>query len=176
MDSIFGNKLYNAASNSSYLCIIFLIFTEIAKLQIRLNGSGNNISGRVEIFIPNVGWGTICDYYWGISDGNVVCRQLGFTGANEVRNRAYYGDGSGPILLTYVGCYGTESYIWDCSHSAPNKHDCSHSSDAGVECLCKKNYTFDGAGCVGMYPLLFKNIIMYVYNCTSVIIIIFISS
>jgi deleted-in-malignant-brain-tumors protein 1 len=138
------------------------MFIAIADFQIRLNGSGNDISGRVEIFNPNFGWGTVCgDYYWDISDSNVVCRYLGFPGANAVRNGAYYGEGSGPILLSKVRCNGNESYIWDCPHGGWNKYDCSHSSDAGVECLCKKGYTFDGASCVGMYILMyyhFKNI------------------
>ena len=132
---------------------MLFLFLAISDLQIRLNGSGNNISGRVEIFSPSLGWGTVCDYYWDITDSNVVCRQLGFTGANAVRNRVY-GEGSGPILLSDVRCYGKESYIWDCSHRGWNKHNCNHSQDAGVECLCKKGYTFDGARCVGMYILL----------------------
>jgi deleted-in-malignant-brain-tumors protein 1 len=136
---------------------VFFLFIASADLQIRLNGSGNNISGRVEIFNPNFGWGTVCDNYWDITDSNVVCRQLGFTGANAVIKAAYYGKGRGPILLDDVGCNGKESYIWDCPHGGWNKHDCSHSSDAGVECLCKKGYTFDGARCVGMYPLMYYN-------------------
>ena len=136
---------------------VFFLFIASADLQIRLNGSGNNISGRVEIFNPNFGWGTVCHDYWDITDSNVVCRQLGFPGAIAKRYRAYYGKGSGPILLSNVRCNGKESYIWDCSHRGWNKHYCSHSSDAGVECLCKKGYTFDGARCVGMYPLMYYN-------------------
>jgi CD163 antigen len=127
----------------------------MADLQIRLNGSGNNISGRVEIFNPNFGWGSVCTVSWGITESNVVCRQLGFNGANAVRNRAYYGEGSGPIFLDDVRCNGRESYIWDCSHRGWNKHNCSHLKDAGVECLCKKAYIFDGTRCAGMYPLMY---------------------
>ena len=139
------------------MCVLFL-FIATADLQIRLNGSGNNISGRVEIFSPDFGWGTVCDDpWWDITDSNVVCRQLGFTGANAVRNGADYGKGSGPILLSKVICNGEESYIWDCSHDGWNKHDCTHSDDAVVECLCRKGYTFDGARCGGMYPLMHYN-------------------
>jgi hypothetical protein len=160
------------------MCVLFL-FIASADLQIRLNGSGNSLNGRVEIFHPNFGWGTVCHDSWDNTDGNVVCRQLGFARANVVRNRAYYGKGSGPILLDEVGCNGKESHIWDCSHGGWNKHDCSHSEDAGVECLCKKGYTFDGSGCVGMYPLPPPPYVlpfrkhMFVYHCTNVITIIY---
>jgi hypothetical protein len=130
------------------------------------------MSGRVEILNPNFGWGTVCNYSWEFTDSDVVCRQLGFNGANAVRGGSYYGEGSGPILLSEVQCTGEESYIWDCSHGGWNKHNCSHSRDAGVECLCKKGYTFDGARCVGMYPimyiLLFKKHLL-VYYCTNVV-------
>jgi hypothetical protein len=64
-------------------------------------------------------------------------------------------------LLDDVRCNGKESYIWDCSHRGLNKHDCSHSQDAGVECLCEKGYTFDGTRCAGMCPIMYyhsKNI------------------
>ena len=100
----------------------------------RLNGSSNNKSGRVEIFNPNFGWGTVCDDLWDITDGDVVCRQLGFTGSNNVRSRSHHGQGSGPILLDDVQCNGNESYIWDCRHRGWNRHDCRHTEDAGVEC------------------------------------------
>ena len=131
----------------------------MADLQIRLNGSGNNISGRVEIFSPNFGWGTVCGVFWDIIDSNVACRQLGFTGANAVRNGAYYGYGSGPILLHLVKCNGDESYIWNCFHGGwYQTGGCGHWNDAGVECSCKKGYTFDGARCAGMYPLMYYHL------------------
>ena len=150
------------------LMIILIMFIASADLQIRLNGSGNNISGRVEIFNSNFGWGTVCDDVWDITDSNVVCRQLGFTGANAARYRAYYGEGSGPILLDDVSCSGTETHIWDCSHGGWNRHKsyCSHSRDAGVECLCKKGFTFDGVRCAGMCPIIHSTIKKNI--CTSI--------
>ena len=103
-------------------------------LEIRLVNTTNNKTGRVEVFHPSFGWGTVCDDGWDDSDSAVVCRQLGFDGVNATRVKAYYGKGSGPILLDIVHCTGDESYIWDCRHLGWNDHYCDHSEDAGLDC------------------------------------------
>ena len=97
--------------------------------------TANSKTGRVEIFHPSFGWGTVCDDNWDDNASAVVCRQLGFTGANATREEdAYYGEGSGPISLDEVRCTGSESYIWDCRHDEWNVHDCRHYEDVGVDC------------------------------------------
>ena len=90
--------------------------------------------GRVEVYDPVFGWGTVCDDSWDIYAGDVVCRQLGFLKAREVRFSAHYGEGIGRILFDEVNCMGDEASICDCAHSGKNEHDCSHAEDAGVEC------------------------------------------
>jgi deleted-in-malignant-brain-tumors protein 1 len=94
----------------------------------------NNKTGRVEIFHPSVGWGTVCDDKWDDTDSGVVCRQLGFAGVNATRIKAYYGQGTGPILLDDVKCTGNESFLWDCSHRGWKVHNCYHLEDVGVDC------------------------------------------
>lgn len=53
------------------------------------------------------------------------------TGAVSYRN-AYYGQGSGSIVMDEVRCGGTESRLYDCLHTG--LHDCSHFEDASVRC------------------------------------------
>ena len=111
------------------------IITIYIAVQVRLSGSGNGVSsGRVEIFDPQFGWSTVCDDSWDIHAGHVVCRQLGFLKAMKVKFAAYYGKGTGRILLDEVNCNGDESSILDCAHGGRGEHDCFHWEDAGVEC------------------------------------------
>ena len=98
------------------------------------NTTENNKTGRVELFHPSFGWGTVCDDEWDDTDSGVVCRQLGFAGVNATRIKAYYGQGTGPILLDDVKCTGNESFIWDCSHLGWKVHNCHHLEDVGVDC------------------------------------------
>ena len=49
--------------------------------------------------------------------------------------RAYFGQGSGTILMNYVHCNGTESYLINCTHIT--SHYCGYYKGAGVRCACK---------------------------------------
>ncbi|XP_072169982.1 neurotrypsin-like [Diadema setosum] len=102
--------------------------------HIRLVGGSSMYEGRVEVNYYGV-WGTVCDDGWGTNDAEVVCRQLGYPTTNaEAFRGATYGEGSGPILLANVGCYGRESNLADCSHRGWYNNDCGHNEDAGVRC------------------------------------------
>ncbi len=91
------------------------------------------MEGRVEV-CNNGEWGTVCDDGWGANDGNVACRQLGFSTATMVTSRASFGQGTGSIFLDDVGCVGTEASLFDCPNRGVGVHNCAHSEDAGVVC------------------------------------------
>ena len=83
-------------------------------------------------------WGTICDDYWSDKDASVVCHQLGYSAEGAIaRYRAYFGAGTGPIILDDVRCNGTEVTLADCSARPAYSHNCYHGEDAGVHCLRK---------------------------------------
>ena len=104
-------------------------------LLVRLVGGSSYYKGRVEV---NYGgeWGTVCDDGWDNIDAGVVCRQLGF-GSRRAKayRKAYFSQGSGPILLDNVTCTGSEVTLANCEHLGfNNTRSCSHSEDAGVRC------------------------------------------
>ncbi len=70
-------------------------------------------------------------------------RLLSFTNcpphtATSVINEAFFGQGTGAILLNSLFCTGTEATLFDCPHGPVN---CDHSEDAGVICTGIKSYT-----------------------------------
>ncbi|KAJ4926958.1 hypothetical protein JOQ06_014700 [Pogonophryne albipinna] len=100
---------------------------------VRLVGSTNSCSGRVEIFLNGV-WGTVCGDEWDLNDAHVVCGQLDCGRAVETKDAAHFGQGTGPILLDDLECSGNEISLEDCGHSGIGSSDCSHAEDAGVIC------------------------------------------
>ncbi|XP_022797968.1 antigen WC1.1-like [Stylophora pistillata] len=99
---------------------------------IRLTGGGANY-GRVEVYY-NGTWGTVCDDHWTINEANVVCRQLGFSGASQAKCCAEYGQGSDPIWMDDVYCQGGEAKLSHCTFLGWKIENCRHTEDAGVAC------------------------------------------
>lgn len=64
------------------------------------------------------------------------------TGA-VARTNGAYGQGTGPINIDDVGCFGNESSLLDCAFTAI--HNCRHTEDAGVDCNPNSN------NCLNLY-------------------------
>ncbi|KAM6090104.1 uncharacterized protein LJ206_004241 [Theristicus caerulescens] len=102
-------------------------------MALRLVNGGDVCSGRLEVF-HNGSWATVCDDAWDMTDATVVCRQLGCGDAVSAKINAFFGEGTGDILLDNVACRGDESSLEQCSHRGLGTHDCYHKEDAGVIC------------------------------------------
>ena len=111
----------------------YYMFINNVVLPIRLANGTNEKEGRVEIYWNNQ-WGTVCDDLWDDNDATVICKQLGYS-RGSARASAYFGEGSGLILLDNVNCNGRESRIFDCSHNTFGQHNCRHYEDVGVICV-----------------------------------------
>lgn len=99
---------------------------------VRLVGGNGTTSGRLEVF-ANGGWGQVCDDSFdnNLNGANVVCRDLGFTGAVSHGDSPGIGDF---FLLDEVACTGNELDLLSCPHAPFASEDCTSSEAVFVTC------------------------------------------
>ncbi|XP_075469166.1 scavenger receptor cysteine-rich domain-containing protein DMBT1-like [Ascaphus truei] len=100
---------------------------------VRLSDGISRCAGRVEVLHQGT-WGTVCDDLWGMTNAEVVCRQLGCGAAKSAPGDARFGPGSGHILMDDVICAGHETSLWQCPHRSQDCGNCNHHEDASVIC------------------------------------------
>ena len=87
-------------------------------------------------------WLVSCAYWWCSQASNklhnilVSCLSLcEFVSTGAIAwSRAYFGQGTGAILLDQLRCTGNETRLVNCPSNPLGIHDCSHYEDAGVTC------------------------------------------
>ena len=65
-------------------CEMYIVYVDITRIwdspyhgQIRLTGGKYSNQGLLEIYC-NGQWGTVCDDFFGATDAQVTCKQLGY--------------------------------------------------------------------------------------------------
>uniref|UniRef100_A0A8C4TFD4 SRCR domain-containing protein n=1 Tax=Erpetoichthys calabaricus TaxID=27687 RepID=A0A8C4TFD4_ERPCA len=111
---------------SSSLCHFSVFYTGYTGYRL-VNGA-DSCSGRVELQFGGK-WGTVCDQYWTLKDGNVLCHQLKCGYAIEAPGQARFGEGSGEIWADIFGCEGSETHLSKCPTSVWERGDCTHAND-----------------------------------------------
>ncbi|XP_043357213.1 deleted in malignant brain tumors 1 protein-like isoform X2 [Dermochelys coriacea] len=132
--------------------------SEVAPLRL-VNGS-SRCAGRVEV-LHNQKWGTVCDDTWGLSEAEVVCRQLGCGTALSAPHGAHFGQGSDHVWLDEVHCTGAEAALSECRAKPWGEHGCNPGEDAGVVCSdqgqLRLRLTSGPSSCSGRVEVLINN-------------------
>lgn len=124
----------NDCTHQEDVGVICIDSVPTSNIQYRLRGGPSNSEGRLEINYAGK-WGTVCDDDFDNKAAKIVCDTLGVSYVKAmVGSSGKYGQGSGPIWLDDVTCFGNETSLVQCSHNDFGVTDCDHTEDVGVVC------------------------------------------
>ena len=76
--AVLKTRIHCSVSHSSMFKPLSIVSNKDGALRL----SGSSTSGRLEIYYSGE-WGTVCDDFFGQTEADVACRQLGYDSANE---------------------------------------------------------------------------------------------
>ncbi|XP_051543860.1 deleted in malignant brain tumors 1 protein-like [Myxocyprinus asiaticus] len=127
----------------------------ICQSPIRLVNGINHCSGRVEIFHDGE-WGTVCNNGWDWNEATVACREMGCGDVIELNSGTYFGLGTGPVWLSDLQCYSSESTLRNCKTSGWGKSSCGHEKDVGIICQSRTKMVNGFSSCSGRVEVLYN--------------------
>ena len=89
-------------------------------------------AGNVEFYADDGKWHYFYDSNWTKADADVVCKDIGFQEATEVRQSKKGEDDS--VVCKDYSCSGRESYLVNCHQSTVNYTRCANKTIASVVC------------------------------------------
>ena len=95
------------------LLLLFMPFS-FSDFQVRLIGTSLPFAGAIEVSYYGV-WGGIWGHSIDVRVGHVICRQLGYSGAQQVFRKSVFGSMRSPFLVKGIRCNGNESAISQCT-------------------------------------------------------------
>ena len=152
-----GDKCYSKRICRHTCTCKLLDSTNCSHSDIKLTGGKFSNEGDVQICV-NGTWGYICDRSWYYSNINVVCRQLGYTVANQCKiliDELYYN-----YIHNVGNSYSYSSFFGGSQDIAPivrDKFDCTGNEATLTECSHDDSYCTSVAGgyCAGINFSLF---------------------
>lgn len=111
-------------------------FTNSFRLE--LVDGRNSIEGRLRVEI-NGKYGTVCNKAWTIQNSKIVCQQMGLILDPNfyIYYKKLFNDhrSNEAILMSEVQCDGLDTNLFECRHTSPNDHTCTHEDDVWLKCL-----------------------------------------
>uniref|UniRef100_A0A6P7FGK7 protein-lysine 6-oxidase n=1 Tax=Diabrotica virgifera virgifera TaxID=50390 RepID=A0A6P7FGK7_DIAVI len=137
--SIFGFSVLCETPEEIKLQRALLVRKHLKRLKkvdggIKLVGGRGEFEGNVEI-LHDGSWGAICDDEWDVTEAKIICKQLGYTGANALPTvNSYFGPARRRYWMDNIYCNGGETEISNCRFDGWGQHDCASTEAAGVIC------------------------------------------